>query len=184
MIIHLERGRINLPGALASPHAAVRRQACSTMSFLLVSKFSAKQLEVFAPLWVGPLTRLLWTDGDAAVVAAAAAGLHQMVATAVLRQAVIAEFALVASSFFLVCERVRLLMPDVQCAPILMPLAMVVAERNAGELKYCFYEGSKVIHSFDSDERVVQQLGAVAAIGRSESANCDFGSGESPLLFE
>jgi hypothetical protein len=147
MIVHLERARINLPGALSSPHVAVRRQACLTMTHLLMFKFSSKQQKVFSSLWVAPLTRLLWTDSDSSVVSAASCGLYQMLASAVLKQVkeshfknillksntkvMVSEFNNVPSSFFVVCDRVRLLMTDTQCAPLLVPLA-VVADQSPG----------------------------------------------------
>jgi hypothetical protein len=130
MMAHLERSRINLPGALQSPHAAVRRQACATMSVLLLEKFSPKQVQQFAPLWVAPMTRLLWSEADPTVVAAAGLFLNQ-VAPGPLREAFLAEFAAVPTALFLVSDRVRLLMPDASCAPLLIPLAVVAAQSPA-----------------------------------------------------
>ena len=131
MIVHLERSRINLPGAVASQHASVRRQACATMAHLLVAKFSAQQQEQFSAQWVGPITRLLWTDADQAVAVSAAAALHQMLPIASLKRVIVTEFCSVPTSFFLVCDRVRLLMPESQCAPVLTVLAAVV-EQSGG----------------------------------------------------
>ncbi len=78
MVAHLERARINLPAALVSAHATVRRQACTTMSVLLLERFSSKQVAAFAPLWVAPITRVLWTDADASVLSAAGLFLNQL----------------------------------------------------------------------------------------------------------
>ena len=127
MLAHLERARINLPGALQSPHPAVRRQACATMAILLLEKFTPKQVQHFASLWVAPLTRLLWSEPDPAVVAAAGLFLNQL-SPGPLREAFLAEFAAVPTALFLVSDRVRMLMPDASCAPLLHPLAVVAAQ--------------------------------------------------------
>ena len=131
MIVHLERARINLPNCLSSGYPAVRRQACVTMGHLLLEKFSEKQLASFGPLWVPPMTRLLWTDGEIVVASAAALFLVQVPASGPLFDAVAAEFAATPSSFFLVSERVKSLTTDPLIAPMLVPLARVAQRLGA-----------------------------------------------------
>lgn len=137
MISHLERGRIPIVPCLSSQTVAVRKQSCTTASFLLRERFTQKQVELFSPLWVPHITRFLWSESDAAAIQASSSllrhicmSVHGLVESArdfgTAMKCMLSEFAAVPTSLFVACERVRLASAESVCGAMLFPLACVV----------------------------------------------------------